>query len=974
MKTRVLLVVAAAAVVATLFSCTRELSIDINTASREMTFTASFSDDGTKTSIQPDGTSVWWAGEESINVFTSSGKSAKFTSTGTEARATAEFTGAFDSAVSKGETFYAVYPYSENNSFSDGKITMTVPSEQTAVEGSFADDLFPSIAVSQSNEFSFLHVCGGFRFTLSQEGIKRIIFEAGGHQPIAGKASVRFDDAGIPIAEIAVENGHSAIAINAPEGDVFKIDTWYYIAAVPAKLTGGYRLSFYKDGSWGSKTFSTAVTVKRGVFGGRHSVDSDVTFSNHAYVDLGLPSGALWATCNMGASFPEDYGDYYAWGETVPKSAFYWNNYKWCDGTSPHLTKYNSSSDSGVVDNKMVLDSEDDVARINWGSDWHMPSSSEIAELVSYCTSEWTTVNGVYGRVFTSKTNGNSIFLPASGYINESTPTSSDAIGYYWTSSQHNERPGGAWTLYFSAKSIYGSNYYSWKKVGLSVRPVKNNPDPQPENPGPEAVDLGLSVKWAPYNVGATKPEEFGDYFAWGETKPKSIYEWSTYKWCEGSYNSLTKYNDNQSYGKVDNKYVLDYNDDAAHVNWGGSWRMPTKEELNELLQKCTWEWTSMNNVKGYKVTSNKAGFTDKSIFLPGAGYNFGSNAVLLWSSTVSDYDRRAYFLAGGDADDACGGYGQEIRSYGERYFGMSVRPVFEGEDTGVVQVKEVSLDIKYLILSVGMSAQLTATVSPWNATDESVSWASGNANVATVDDGGIVHAISAGETTISVTTNDGGKTATCEVIVCETDFNGHEYVDLGLSVKWATCNVGATLPEQYGDYYAWGETEPKNDYSNATYKYNMKVSNYYRYTKYNNAVYYYGTIDNKTKLELEDDAARANWGGSWRMPTNEEQQELINNCTWVWTTINGVNGCLMTSKKTGYQDKSIFIPASGFRRGKTDLFNVASVGYCWSSSLNAGKASDADAFYCKSAGLYGYNLKYGFMRTDGLPVRPVTF
>ena len=132
-----------------------------------------------------------------------------------------------------------------------------------------------------------------------------------------------------------------------------------------------------------------------------------------------------------------------------------------------------------------------------------------------------------------------------------------------------------------------------------------------------EYVDLGLSVKWATCNVGATKPEEYGDYFAWGETQPKSTYNWSTYKYCNGSSSTLTKYNTQSSYGIVDDKTTLDLSDDAARANWGGSWRMPTDAELTELRENCTWTWTTQNGVNGYKVRSRKNG---NSIFLPAAG------------------------------------------------------------------------------------------------------------------------------------------------------------------------------------------------------------------------------------------------------------------------------------------------------------------------------------------------------------------
>ncbi len=190
-----------------------------------------------------------------------------------------------------------------------------------------------------------------------------------------------------------------------------------------------------------------------------------------------------------------------------------------------------------------------------------------------------------------------------------------------------------------------------------------------------EYVDLGLSVKWATCNVGANSPEEYGDYFAWGETEPKSTYDWSTYKWCNGSYNTQTKYNTNSSYGTVDNKTTLDLSDDAARANWGGSWRMPTKAEQDELRTECTWTWTTENGVNGYRVTSNKAGYTDKSIFLPAAGCRFDSSLFYAgsigyyWSSSLyTDYPYSAYEL---DFTSDYVGW-----DYGSRYYGHSVRPV----------------------------------------------------------------------------------------------------------------------------------------------------------------------------------------------------------------------------------------------------------------------------------------------------------
>ena len=159
----------------------------------------------------------------------------------------------------------------------------------------------------------------------------------------------------------------------------------------------------------------------------------------------------------------------------------------------------------------------------------------------------------------------------------------------------------------------------------------------------------------------------------------------------------------------------------------------------------------------------------------------------------------------------------------------------------------------------------------------------------------------------------------------------GHEYVDLGLpsGLKWATCNVGANTPEEYGYYFAWGEVEPKTTYDWSTYEYG---TDWNQLTKYCNKSDYGkdGFTDNKTVLDPEDDAATANWGGAWRMPTKAEQDELREKCTWTWTTQNGVKGYKVTSKING---RSIFLPAAGCRIGSS-LYCADSEGYYWSSSL----------------------------------------
>ncbi|MCQ2075022.1 MAG: fimbrillin family protein [Bacteroidaceae bacterium] len=194
---------------------------------------------------------------------------------------------------------------------------------------------------------------------------------------------------------------------------------------------------------------------------------------------------------------------------------------------------------------------------------------------------------------------------------------------------------------------------------------------------------------------------------------------------------------------------------------------------------------------------------------------------------------------------------------------------------------------------------------------------------------------------------------------------NGHEYVDLGLSVKWATCNVGASTPSDYGSYFAWGETSPKSSYYWENLKYRTSGDSYgnVKFSKYVSDSRY-GTVDNKTVLELSDDAARANWGGSWRMPTISEFKELIDKCTWTWTTMNGRNGYKVVSKVNG---NSIFLPAAGCRLD-TSLYNAGSYGYYWSGSLG-----ESYSYYARGLLFNSDNLNsLSYYRSDGRSVRPV--
>ena len=197
-------------------------------------------------------------------------------------------------------------------------------------------------------------------------------------------------------------------------------------------------------------------------------------YNGHAYVDLGLPSGTLWATMNFGANSETDYGLYFAWGETqgyanASTKAFSWSDYKWTEDEGSTLTKYNAT------DGKTVLDLEDDAAHVNWGGDWHMPTKEQCQELfnTTYVTNAWVTDyngSGVNGRLFTSVSNGNTMFVPAAGYCGDGEVFDIGSYGIVWASALFSQLVENAWSFGFSSNEA--GVYNGYRFFGQSVRGV----------------------------------------------------------------------------------------------------------------------------------------------------------------------------------------------------------------------------------------------------------------------------------------------------------------------------------------------------------------------------------------------------------------------------------------------------------------------------------------------------------------------
>lgn len=620
------------------------------------------------------------------------------------------------------------------------------------------------------------------------------------------------------------------------------------------------------------------------------------THRKHESVDLGL--SVLWATTNVGARNPQDYGNYFAFGETEPKDMFTEWNYRFV----PKGMKFTERYDSTRFDKygTALLDAVDDAAAANWGKGWRMPTKAEKEELMA-CNWEWITVDGVYGAKITSNVPGyedRSIFIPATGFLDGNEPIDEGERVVLWTSSLF--KYGSVWHYGNKSEKLDRNpklNYYN----GMTVRPVrplddgglesisidsvadtllvggkrvlKLNTTPLrniwPEKvswsssdtnivritePGeimavgvgscritaqygsmtahcdvtsefiePIPVNLGLSVQWANLNVGASSPDEVGSHFKWDQT------QWLPFYMERG-------------------------------------WRLPTIAEYEELESDCDGDGIEDEENKlliGY-FYGKSPGYEKDSIFIRISSSYFDENDYPDYPFLIQPYeDMWEYEL-------------NSLKKYALP--ARLVRDLPQDENKRPYSISIITKDS--ICIEPGERRVLQIHAQPGNIKDsKAVEWTTSDPQVATVQDG-VITAISAGTCTITASFGNAATHYHLQVAEQGSGLSAYKYVDLGLSVCWASFNLGSFDEGDNGERYMWGDVEPSHDYW-----------------------YHYDYDADWT------DAAAFNWGENWRVPSRAEWEELAGNCYWEMDTVGVIAGFRVTSKVPGFEDQSIFLP-----------------------------------------------------------------
>ena len=417
------------------------------------------------------GLDVQWAEGDALGIYPIGGDQVKFPLSSGNASAYATFDGGAWKMRS-GVQYAAYYPFSKDNyTISQTAIPVNYTG-QTQNGNNTTSHLgaydFLACAASTPNangeiNLQMKHLGAILRLQLTMpkaDSYKKVVLESNGTYCFVEKGHFDLTSAIPAVNSTTISDSYTINLTNVSTTKNNETITIYAMAA-PAK-TGNMTVTVYSTDGWSK--YSANVDSKEFVAGGACTITANLTLADHDYVDLDLPSGNLWATCNVGAEKPEELGYYFAWGETSTKSSYSLSNYKWYNGSDGSFSKYGNYDE---------LSLSDDAAYVNWGSNWRMPNYDDLSELITsyYTTTVETTQNGVKGLKITSRSNGNSIFLPAAGYMNGSTLAGAGTNVYYWSSDSYDQGR----VCYLRIVDGNATVDYCSRYMGQSIRPVRND-------------------------------------------------------------------------------------------------------------------------------------------------------------------------------------------------------------------------------------------------------------------------------------------------------------------------------------------------------------------------------------------------------------------------------------------------------------------------------------------------------------------
>ena len=964
-----------------LFGCSRNQEIDVPDANLSI-FAKTESPADTKTVVE-SGVHVFWEPGDEIAVFTGE-QSAKFTTDITAASGTATFKGTFgDATWPEDIDLWAVYPFSEDAVFDGETITTTLPSEQVAREGSFGKDMNLAISHSNSSTLQFYNVGGGIRFSVTEEGIKKVMFEGLSREIISGKVKIGFED-GLPVVK-EVTGGSQFITLLPPTGqETFQPGAWYYIVAIPGSLEGGYKLRFYKDTDYARKVSEKAVEIKRSVFGNVEKADDGINFEpqtthfpetdDEIVVSVALTQSIhkevysiLWENKYSGEKdineiveeilqidgviFAKENDDKSAIAVIQKDSVCV--NYILKGYISDLDTSFLKSEERSSFKVRRRLMEENEYApnlkdgkkalilapfqwdfKVNIDNCWVPALYENYSDRIQYLPDKEAGIlqfkqelHDTYDfiLIFTHGTTGFCTHpILAFGQVTTA-PT---------------------WDTFLSSSTQYSADVLK-KLIKDGNVSVKETGIIAPPESSIEYLGISTEVlEGASYNdscvliFACESAELLNNKRPWldaftskgalavsgarvsmdskvlGPTADKLVQMMTLGCSFRDAFNYVTKSSTMSHWSNAIYEYVLS--------------NEKTEYEAYDVYNNYVYKQNELKPTQDFFLSNpsallNEPQVGDESISFSWISFPMSFPQSVSWYYSVNSSEKKAIFTS---------------ISY-DRFFDVYLdgnridQSFFESSDN-------TKQTVTYARPSVGEHYWKVVT------------------NIIEKDSGIIIGSYSSIEERFTVFEKQNYETP--------------EAKDLGLSVKWGSFNLGASKPEMPGEYFAWGETETyysrlvpstiwkegkEAGYDWPSYKWCNGSSS--SITKYNTSAL--------TQLEPEDDAAHVKLGDKWRIPTEDEWAELRNNCSFTWTSLNGVNGLLVTSLKPGYTNVSIFLPAAGVV-GNTSLYYLGESGFYWTSGNNTSNKENAgyNTFETGSSG-----LGYGWIdRCYGLSIRPV--